>query len=261
MPRELGHVEHAAEQRRPVERGVLARELEPSGARVGADLAREARDAGHILELPRCRAPRSRPPRCSRCRRRRCASSARSTARRSPRGASANHDSSKRDSGSGAKNGVRSSSRRKLLRSAKLVDAVRVAPDVDVDRGRLGPSAAAARDGDVAQRELPGFARALPIAGQRDCARSANRRRRASSGSATSASASSTVPLADRASLPIEPDRHVAAARLRRHGRRREQARRNGEIDAVEIDRQRANRRCTSRRHRLARRRRRTPAP
>ena len=50
----------------------------------------------------------------------------------------------------------------------EVVDAVRVAPDVDVDGRRFGPSAAAARDGDVAQRELPRFVRALPVAGQRD---------------------------------------------------------------------------------------------
>ena len=47
---------------------------------------------------------------------------------------------------------------------SEMLDAVGIAPDVDVDGGRFGPGAAGARDGDVAQREPPGIARALPIA-------------------------------------------------------------------------------------------------
>ena len=195
---------------------------------------------------------------CSRCPRRQCASSATSTARRSPRGASANHDSSRRDSGNGAKNGVRSSSRRKLLRSAK----------------RSMPSAS--RSTSISTVAASGQARPARVT---PTSRSANRQvspvRCQSPDNAMRSNRESTAPselcssdvgerelggaAREHAALPLEPDRHVAAARLRRDGGRRKQARRDGEIHVVDVGRQAPIARELARRQLL--RRRRTPAP
>ena len=177
---QLGHVEHAAEQRRPVERGALARELEPSGARVGADLAREPRDAGHAFERLDAE-PREVG--------RHGVVDARvgSARQREVDGAQVAARRQREPRLEQARLRQRREERRQVFEpqeaaaQREVVDAVRIAPDVDVDGRRFGPSAAAARDGDVAQRELPRFARCAANCRTARCARSANRRRRASS--------------------------------------------------------------------------------
>ena len=118
-----------------------------------------------------------------------------------------------------------------------MLDAVGIAPDVDVDGGRFGPGPACARDGDVAQREAPGIVRALPIARQRnlleariDCAERVLQRH-VGEGDVRRAAH-------EHALLPLEPHGHVAAAGLRGHGRRRKQPGGDREIDGVEVGRQ-----------------------
>ena len=115
-----------------------------------------------------------------------------------------------------------------------MVDAVRIAPNVDVDRCGFRPRAAAARDGDVAQRQPQRFIGPFPVARECDALepridgaeRALQRyvRERELDGAAL-----------DGAALPLEPYGHVAAPGLRRDGRRREELRGDGEIDLVEI--------------------------
>ncbi len=112
---------------------------------------------------------------------------------------------------------------------SEMLDAVGIAPDVDVDGGRFGPGAAGARDGDVAQRKPPGIARALPIARQRDALEAridgAERALQRHVGQREVRRAAH-----EHALLPLEPHGHVAAAGLRRDRGRREQPRRDREI-------------------------------
>jgi hypothetical protein len=115
-----------------------------------------------------------------------------------------------------------------------VVDAVRIAPDVDVDRCGFRPRAAAARDGNVAQRQPQRFIGPFPVARESDAlepridgaerALQRHVRERELDGAAL-----------DGAALPLEPYGHVATPGLRRDGRRREKLRGDGEIDLVEI--------------------------
>ena len=118
----------------------------------------------------------------------------------------------------------------------EVLDAVGIALDVDVDGRGLGPGAAGARDGDVAQRKPPRVVGALPVARQRDALETrvdgAERALQRHVGERELRGAAR-----EHALLPLEPDGHVAAARLRRDGRRREQPRRDREIDVVDVGR------------------------
>ena len=212
---QLVDVEHAAEQGRPIEHRAFARELEPPRARIGADLAREPRHAGQPLELLDAELGEVGGSRVLDARvgvaRERDVDGAQIAARRErePRLEQ-------------ARLRQRREERRQIFEpqeaaaQREMLDAVRVAPDVDVDGGRFGPGAARARDGDVAQREPPGIARALPIARQRDALEAridgAERALQRHVGEREVGRAAH-----EHALLPLEPHGHVAAAGLRRH--------------------------------------------